>query len=99
MEAINGRDYVCGVRPEHVSVARELDLDNSFHATLKTLTFQGMHYWAEVMLSSGQTVLAIVPQGTKLREGEEVQVGWNLEEAKVFAHQDRGDESSKLQEG
>jgi len=74
----------CGIRPEKLQVGDAAALDNRWQARVRTLTFHGSHYWADLLLPSGDVLIAILPEDARLREGDEVPVGWRAEEMRVF---------------
>jgi ABC-type Fe3+/spermidine/putrescine transport system ATPase subunit len=80
-----GDRLLCGIRPEKLHLGEALDTANRFRARVRTLSFRGRQYWADLTLPTGDAVLVVVPEGRQVHEGEEVSVGWNLEEAHVFA--------------
>jgi spermidine/putrescine ABC transporter ATP-binding subunit len=76
---------ICGVRPERLQVARKLETDNAFAGTLRVMNFQFGYYRAQVDLPSGQRLLAEIHQDNPdVHEGEEVNVGWQTDDALVF---------------
>jgi spermidine/putrescine ABC transporter ATP-binding subunit len=79
-----GQPIVCGVRPEKLHVGAHLATANRFEATVRALSFRGTHYWADLALQTGESLLVVLPEGTQIQEGQEVSVGWNVDEAHVF---------------
>jgi putative spermidine/putrescine transport system ATP-binding protein len=74
----------CGIRPEKLQVGGDTSMDNSFLAKVRTLTFRGSHYWADLLLATGDTLIAKLPDTSAVREGDEVPVGWNANQMRVF---------------
>lgn len=75
----------CGIRPEKLRVgANHAPYDNRFNAKVRMLTFQGSHYWADLLLPSGDGLIAMLPDTSRIGEGDEVSVGWNADEVRVF---------------
>jgi len=74
----------CGIRPEKLQVGLGAATDNSFRAKVRTLTFRGSHYWADLLLATGDTLIARLPDTSAVREGDEVPVGWNANQMRVF---------------
>jgi spermidine/putrescine transport system ATP-binding protein len=83
--APQGARVGCGIRPEKLQIGRELRTDNCYLARVRTRTFRGSHYWAELVLPSGDRVVALLRDDCTVAEGDEVSVGWNATEARVFA--------------
>jgi putative spermidine/putrescine transport system ATP-binding protein len=81
---ISDRFVGCAIRPEKVQVGRQVSAANCFSGGLHTLIFQGSHYRGEVRLPTGETLRVILPPGSGLEEGEEVQVGWAPEDTHLF---------------
>ena len=80
----------CGIRPEKLRVGADQALyDNRFNAKVRMLTFQGSHYWADLMLPSGDGLIAMLPDTSRISEGDEVSVGWNADEVRVFPVSER----------
>jgi hypothetical protein len=48
------------------------------------LTFRGSYYWADLLLASGDALIAVLPDTSSIREGDDVSVGWNADEVRVF---------------
>ena len=85
-QGANGKSVICGVRPERLQVGRELDTVNAFRGTLRVLSFQTGYYRAQVDLPSGRRLLAEIHEDRPaVHEGDEVFVGWDLQDALVFA--------------
>jgi putative spermidine/putrescine transport system ATP-binding protein len=75
----------CGIRPEKLRVgAGDAPYDNQFNAKIRMLTFRGSHYWADLLLPSGEGLIAMLPDTSRIGEGDEVSVGWNADEVRVF---------------
>jgi spermidine/putrescine ABC transporter ATP-binding subunit len=75
----------CGIRPEKLRVgAGHAPYDNQFNAKIRMLTFRGSHYWADLLLPSGEGLIALLPETSRVGEGDEVSVGWNADEVRVF---------------
>jgi ABC-type Fe3+/spermidine/putrescine transport system ATPase subunit len=80
----------CGIRPEKLRVgADHAPCDNQFKAKVRMLTFRGSHYWADLLLPSGDGVIAMLPETAHIEEGDEVSVGWNAEDVRVFPINER----------
>jgi spermidine/putrescine ABC transporter ATP-binding subunit len=79
-----GVSLLCGIRPEKLHLGDALDTANRFPARVRVVSFRGRQYWADLALPTGDAVLVVVPEGKQIHEGEEVSVGWNVEEAHVF---------------
>jgi ABC-type Fe3+/spermidine/putrescine transport system ATPase subunit len=79
------KQITCGVRPERVRVGTNLSVDNRFKGVVRALVFQRSYYRAEVALNSGRVLVAeIHGDDPGVREGEEVQVGWDSRDVLVF---------------
>ncbi len=77
---------ICGIRPERLRVGKDLGLENSFPGILRVMTFQFGYYRAQVDLPHGQRLLAEIHQDKPdVHEGDEVTVGWDTQDALVFA--------------
>jgi spermidine/putrescine ABC transporter ATP-binding subunit len=74
----------CAIRPEKIRIGRQVDATNAFPGGLHTLIFQGSHYRGEVSLRSGDTLHVVLPPTSELREGDDVEVGWDVEDAHLF---------------
>ena len=74
----------CGIRPESLHLANGAAGDNSYQAVVRTLTFRGTHYWADLLLPSGDTLLAMLPNASGVGEGDDVFVGWDAAEVRIF---------------
>jgi putative spermidine/putrescine transport system ATP-binding protein len=74
----------CAIRPEKIRIGRQVDSVNSFSGGLQTVIFQGSHYRGEVRLQSGESLHVVLPPTSDLREGDEVEVGWEVEDAHLF---------------
>lgn len=75
----------CGIRPEKLRVGTDhAPHDNQFNAKVRMLTFRGSHYWADLLLPSGEGLIAMLPETSRIGEGDEVSVGWNADEVRVF---------------
>ena len=74
----------CGIRPESLHIANGAAGDNSYQAVVRSLTFRGTHYWADLLLPSGDTLLAMLPNASGVGEGDDVIVGWNAAEVRIF---------------
>jgi ABC-type Fe3+/spermidine/putrescine transport system ATPase subunit len=80
-----GSHVICGIRPERLQVGKKLDTQNAFPGTLRVMNFQFGYYRAQVDLPSGQRLLAEIHEDNPdVHEGEDVSVGWNVEDALVF---------------
>jgi len=79
-----GEVVACGVRPEKLRVGADAPNDNRYNAKVRTLTFRGSHYWADLLLPTGDGLIAMLPDTASIREGDEVSVGWNADEVRVF---------------
>src|SRR4029077_1192450 len=76
----------CGIRPEKLQVGTgHAPHDNQFNAKVRMLTFRGSHYWADLLLPSGEGLIAMLPETSRIGEGAEVAVGWNADEVRVFS--------------
>ena len=73
-----------GIRPEKVRVRTELKTTNRYPAVVKSLTFQGDHYRAELTLRSGDAMVADLAELGDVTEGGDVEVGWDPSEGRVF---------------
>ena len=92
--AQGSRQFVCGIRPERVEVGENAVGDNRYRGVVRALTFQGTHYRCELELPNGRRVSAsIYREDPGVREGEEVWLGWNAEEALVFGGDFNSNES------
>ena len=80
------KSVVCGVRPEHVKIGQDIEADNRFPATVGAVTFNGSFLTAVLHLEPGGQVIAEIRSDKEvpLCEGEQVQVGWNADDAAVF---------------
>jgi putative spermidine/putrescine transport system ATP-binding protein len=77
-------DHVgCGIRPEKIHMDEDR-FDNSFQAHVTVAVFRGGQYWLKLTLSSGDTVVAVVPGDSGISEGDLVPVGWRAEDMHVF---------------
>jgi ABC-type Fe3+/spermidine/putrescine transport system ATPase subunit len=74
----------CAIRPEKIRIGRQVDATNAFPGGLHTLIFQGSHYRGEVRLRSGDSLHVVLPPTSELREGDDVEVGWDVEDAHLF---------------
>ncbi len=80
----------CGIRPEKLRVGDDrAPFDNQFSAKVRMLTFRGSHYWADLLLPSGDGLIAMLPETSHLSEGDEVSVGWNGDDVRVFPISER----------
>ncbi|HXP73248.1 MAG TPA: ABC transporter ATP-binding protein [Stellaceae bacterium] len=80
----------CGIRPEKLRIdADHAPYDNQFSAKVRMLTFRGSHYWADLLLPSGDGLIAMLPETSHIGEGDEVSVGWNADEVRVFPASER----------
>lgn len=80
----------CGIRPEKVRIGGDqVSFDNQFSAKVRMLTFRGSHYWADLELPSGDGMIAMLPETSRIQEGDEVSVGWNADEVRVFPVSER----------
>ena len=85
-----GAQVGCGIRPEKLRVgAGHAPYDNQFNAKVRMLTFRGSHYWADLLLPSGEGLIAMLPDTSRIGEGDEVSVGWNADEVRVFPVSER----------
>jgi spermidine/putrescine ABC transporter ATP-binding subunit len=82
--AATGELVGCGIRPESLHIANGTAGDNSYQAVVRSLTFRGTHYWADLLLPSGDTLLAMLPNASGVGEGDDVIVGWNAAEVRIF---------------
>jgi putative spermidine/putrescine transport system ATP-binding protein len=82
--AATGELVGCGIRPESLHIANGTAGDNSYQAVVRSLTFRGTHYWADLLLPSGDTLLAMLPNASGVGEGNDVIVGWNAAEVRIF---------------
>lgn len=73
-----------GIRPEKLRVGTELNTTNCYPAVVKSLTFQGDHYRAELTLRSGDVLVADLAELGDVTEGGDVEVGWDPSEGRVF---------------
>lgn len=74
----------CGIRPERLTVGEDVPADNCYRARVRTLTFRGSYYWADLLLPSGEVLIAMLPDTSHISEGDEVPVGWRANEMRVF---------------
>jgi spermidine/putrescine ABC transporter ATP-binding subunit len=74
----------CAIRPEKIRVGRRVEAPNAYSGGLDTLIFHGSHYRGEVRLRSGDSLHVVLPPTCDLREGDPVQVGWEVEDAHLF---------------
>ena len=80
----------CGIRPEKLRVgADQAAFDNHFRAKVRMLTFRGSHYWADLLLPSGDGLIAMLPETSHIEEGDEVSVGWSADDVRVFPIHER----------
>lgn len=79
----------CGIRPELVQVGSGVAGDNCYRAHVRTLTFRGSHYWADLLLPSGDTLIAMLPSPSGVGEGDDVAVGWDAAEMRIFPARER----------
>jgi ABC-type Fe3+/spermidine/putrescine transport system ATPase subunit len=79
-----GVRVACGIRPELLQVGEGITGENRYEAQVRTLTFRGSHYWADLVLSSGDPLIAVLPTDSQVREGDGVDVGWNAAAMRVF---------------
>ncbi len=79
----------CGIRPEKLRIGDHARYDNHFNARVRMLTFRGSHYWADLLLPSGDGLIAMLPETSRIGEGDEVSVGWNADEVRVFPVSER----------
>jgi putative spermidine/putrescine transport system ATP-binding protein len=84
-----GELVACGIRPEFLQVGTEVAEDNSYQALVRSLTFRGTHYWADLLLPSGDTLLAMLPNASGVGEGHDVTVGWNAAAVRIFPPRER----------
>jgi ABC-type Fe3+/spermidine/putrescine transport system ATPase subunit len=94
---VDARDFAepgstvgCGIRPERVRVGMGTSGDNCHEARVRTLTFRGTHYWADLVLSSGDALIAMLSGSPGLAEGDDVQVSWDAAEMRVFRARQNG---------
>jgi ABC-type Fe3+/spermidine/putrescine transport system ATPase subunit len=87
----------CGIRPELLQIRREMAGDNSYQAVVRTLTFRGTHYWADLLLPTGDAVLAMLPNASGVGEGDDVIVGWEAEEMRIFPPRERAESKTSKQ--
>lgn len=80
----SGAQIGCGIRPELVQVGGGIAGDNRYDALVRTLTFRGSHYWAELLLPSGDAVIAMLPSASSVVEGDNVVVGWDAAAMRIF---------------
>lgn len=81
----------CGIRPELLRIRGEMAADNSYRAVVRTLTFRGTHYWADLLLPSGDALLAMLPNASGVGEGDDVIVGWDAAEVRIFPPRKQAD--------
>jgi putative spermidine/putrescine transport system ATP-binding protein len=86
--ARSGAKLGCGIRPERLQVGNDFEGDNRYAARIRTLTFRGSHYWADLVLSSGDALIAMLPSDCSLNEGDEVVVGWDVAAVRLFPTRD-----------
>jgi ABC-type Fe3+/spermidine/putrescine transport system ATPase subunit len=79
-----GTLVACGIRPELLQVGQDVAGENRYEARVRTLTFRGSHYWADLVLSSGDAVIAMLPSDCQIREGDGVVVGWDRSAMRIF---------------
>jgi ABC-type Fe3+/spermidine/putrescine transport system ATPase subunit len=87
LSAPGGR-VACGIRPELLQVGEGIARENCYDAQVRTLTFRGSHYWADLVLSSGDAVIAMLPSDCRVREGDGVVVGWDAAAMRIFPARD-----------
>jgi putative spermidine/putrescine transport system ATP-binding protein len=79
---------VVTVRPERIQIRRsDPAVKNSLSAVVSDLTYLGEAYRVELVLSSGASLLAKIPNSSDveyLERGIEVEVAWNADEAIAF---------------
>ena len=83
-----GTQVTCGIRPELLQVGHAVAGENRYEARVRTLTFRGSHYWADLLLSSGDAVIAMLPSDCQIREGDGVVVGWEKAAMRIFPARD-----------
>jgi ABC-type Fe3+/spermidine/putrescine transport system ATPase subunit len=80
----------CGIRPERVRVGRELQTDNKFTGTIRTVTFNGSYLLLDIVLTTGRRLTAELRSTADftLKEGDDIWVGWNRKDMLVFQETD-----------
>jgi spermidine/putrescine ABC transporter ATP-binding subunit len=92
--AVPGEFVGCGIRPELLRVGSGAAGDNAYQALVRTLTFRGTHYWADLLLPSGDTLVAMLPNASGVGEGDDITVGWDATSARVFPPRERANEGT-----
>ena len=73
------------LRPEHVRLDQQRDMENAIEGTVIDSIFLGDHTKVRVAVSSGDTISAVVDnRGTSRGTGERVRVGWAATDALVL---------------
>lgn len=62
VDQINNQSLVLGIRPENISVSLAASGDDFLQGTLGDIAYQGRHSVLEILLGSGQTLIAEVDQ-------------------------------------
>lgn len=84
-----------GIRPERVRVGVALSTAVRHPARVKSVIFRGNHHRVELILRSGDPIVADVVSdedsvsSLSVGEGQEVEVGWEPSDGRVFASADR----------
>lgn len=78
-----GATLTCGIRPEKVRLGAGA-CENSFEATVSSVSFKGNHHRAEIHLAGGCHIVADLPENSTINQGDKVIVGWQVGDMHIF---------------